>query len=551
SVMDKHLFIIRPNGEVHLSDVKDMSQVVRVSGGKYYLPAPVSMPGGGKRYYWDREVDKSDLPEGAFLVGGGSDSGVFFRGPETMKTLNAHGSSGLPGVRINGFEMIGLGYSPELSHLELARSMMSHQNYRNYNFFMEAELAVLKDLGYRIDLKRFYGSSIYGNNLNVVNDAPFYARSADGRGWLAGQPSEETFGVGLHVYGEGNEVRQRADLLTKGEAAVGVRIDGANTKLTVLSGARIHADGTNGAGLLVAYGKNTDIAVLGDVRARGAGGVAARFDFGGNYLGDSYEMRGSYIHKDSDGAPGSLSGLDENGYPLHLDGPIVRTFNVAGSLEGAAASIYMSENAFVQEINILSGASVKGDIVSRWDAGSSLLHKKAPNNLYTSLVFGRKAKEDGGAGAPDPGFDMVLEGSVHGPKGIDMELRAGRLIVEGETHVHDMKNSGWLGVTGLGSPQTGTVSGTFTQEGKDGVLQSWVTPDGSSTYLLAAKGSAQGSWALTPDKGYWVHRKAVPVTNAPVLFRDGTKTAFSGSLLAGSSSLTLSFSLLDASGSRP
>ncbi|MCR5259271.1 MAG: hypothetical protein K6E40_14080, partial [Desulfovibrio sp.] len=371
SNLDKHLVSTWLNREVQLSDVKDLSQVVRVSkslkgGDMYFLPTRVSMRDGSKGNAWNKlELDSDALPPGAFLVGEGSNSGVFFRGPETMKTLNAHGSSGLPGVRINGFELNGTArdgsyvYLPDLSHLELARSMMSHQNYRNYNFFMEAELAVLKDIGYRIDLKRFYGSSIYGNNLNVVNDFPFYARSADGRGWLAGQPSEETFGVGLHVYGEGNEVRQRADLLTKGEAAVGVRIDGANTKLTVLSGARIHADGTNGAGLLVAYGKNTDIAVLGDVRARGAGGAAARFDFGGNYLGDNAEIRGSYILRDSDGTPKSLDDLDKpdaDGYPLHLKGPIVRTFNVAGSLEGRAASIYMSENAFVKEINILAGA---------------------------------------------------------------------------------------------------------------------------------------------------------------------------------------------------
>ena len=128
----------------------------------------------------------------------------------------------------------------------------------------------------------------------------------------------------------------------------------------------------------------------------------------------------------------------------------------------------MADNAFVKEINILAGASVKGDIVSLWDAKNRLL--QAPkDSLYTSLVFGRRAGAGGRAGNADPDFNMTLEGSVTGPKGIDMELSAGRLIVEGETHVHDMKNFGWLGVTGLESTQAGTVSGTFTQ-GKTGVL---------------------------------------------------------------------------------
>ncbi|MCR5258717.1 MAG: hypothetical protein K6E40_11240, partial [Desulfovibrio sp.] len=563
SILDSHLFSKGTGGELRLRDVKDISQVVRVvkdeKGTTYYLPRAVDMPGGGKAYSWTRQVQAGDLPEGAFLVGELSNSGVFFSGPETTTTLNAHGDSGLPGVRIEGFESNDKDstgsyvYTPDLSHLELAHSMMSHQNYRNYNFFMEAELAVLKDLGYRIDLKRFYGASIYGNNLNVVNDAPFYARRSDGRGWLEGQPSEETFGVGLHVYGEHNSVLQRADLLTKGEAAVGVRIDGARTTLGIPAGVRVHADGTNGAGLLVAYGRDTEIAVLGEIRARGEGGVAARFDFGGNYIGDKAEIRGSYMHRVPDEMgqlkEGPLKGTDDAGYQLHLDGPLVKTFNVAGELEGSAAAIYMSENAFVQEINILTGAAVSGDIISHWDAKNPLLQAKK-DSLYTSLVFGRKRGNGGEAGEPDRDFDMTLEGSIDGPKGIDMELRAGRLIVEGETHVHNMTNSGWLGVTGLKSTLVGTVSGSFTQT-KDGVLQSWVTPDGTSTNLQASGGSAQGRWAVTPDKGYWVHRKAVPLTNAPVFFGDGTKTAFSGSLLAESSSLTLAFGLLDASGSRP
>ncbi|MBQ1844689.1 MAG: hypothetical protein II132_01905, partial [Desulfovibrio sp.] len=501
---------------------------------------------------WDVPAG-STLPGGAFVVGDGSRSGVFFQGPETMTALSAFGARTV-GLRINGFEKFGAARMPELSHLELAHSMMSHQGYRNYNFLMEAELAVLKDLGYQIDIRRFYGASVYGDNLGrIVNETPFYARRADGKGWLAGQPSEETFGIGLHVYGDYNKVVQNADILTRGEAAAGIRIDGAHTQLDVPSGVKIQSDGTEGAGLLVAYGKETEVAVRGAISARGEGGMAVRFDFGGNYMGDLLDMRGSYIHRIEDGdeklADGALNGDDGYGFELFLDGPLVKSFDLAGSLEGKAAAIFMADNAFVKEINILAGASVKGDIVSLWDAKNRLL--QAPkDSLYTSLVFGRRAGAGGRAGDADPDFNMTLEGSVTGPKGIDMSLQAGRLRVSGEVHVHNLDNFGWLDVMGLGSQQTGTVSGAFTQS-DDGVLQSHVTPDGRSTYISAVKGSAGGRWAVTPDKGYWVHQKDVPVANAPVIFRDGTKTAFSSSLLAGSSSLTLSFNLLNPSGSRP
>lgn len=51
-----------------------------------------------------------------------------------------------------------------------------------------------------------------------------------------------------------------------------------------------------------------------------------------------------------------------------IKGPLVKNFNIEGNLEGKKASIYISENAYVENINIKDGSVVKGDIISEWNS---------------------------------------------------------------------------------------------------------------------------------------------------------------------------------------
>ena len=94
---------------------------------------------------------------------------VYLVGPNITQVMQG----AMPGVPV---KMLGDDAEVDrnyMSHIELRNSMMSHQNYRNYTAFMEAELAVVQDIGYTLDRAKFFGRSIYGDGLDIVNTQGF------------------------------------------------------------------------------------------------------------------------------------------------------------------------------------------------------------------------------------------------------------------------------------------------------------------------------------------------------------------------------------------
>ena len=489
----------------------------------------------------DMEVVHSGAAPGAdpvFTVGEMKESGVLFKGTHVSEVLAGALNGGLP---IEGFE----GDSLDLSHIELDRSLMSHQGYRNYQVFMEAELAALQDIGYTIDRKNFYGFSVYGDNLTLDNGRGYFARNADGTAYLPGRPNTAAYGVGLHIYGSGNDITQTANLLACGTAGTGIRVDGEANTLRIAPGVRVSADGAYGTGLLLAYGKGQNVVSRGEIRATGTGGVGARFDFGGSLLGlDSgltAEYRGSYIRSLTEAA------MDESGsivtqlyeqYDLldELGGPLAERFDVSGPLSGDAAAIYISRNAWVKTINIVNGAALSGDIISDWNPGNSDVQQaQATTNgddLLTGLRFGRLAAGDGSVtDAPDPDFRLRYDGNILGKHSIRMSVDGGALSFNGRAEVLDVNvregatlsgnaeyalnalDNGYVSVDGVftnaGTVAPGNSIGTITINGDyhqtaTGRLLAEFDASGTSDGL-AVNGNAvvNGTLYLAPLPGYY------------------------------------------------
>ena len=312
---------------------------------------------------------------------------LYFVGDNVTEVMNGKTFTRGDGTQVTGIPVnLWENYNPDFSHIELARSVMSHQNFRSYFNFMEAELAILQDIGYNIDRRNFYGRSIYNDGLTITNTQGFSKRE---NGAYVDGYNSSTLGVGLHVYGSNNNITQAANIYTDGDGGVGIRVDGLNDKITVAEGTEIHADGENGVGVLMAYGRNHELDINGTVTANGDSGSALYFSFGHNTMGGATELRGSYIRylRDVD-ENGNLSAAKNLGLSTLRDGsnddysftdlvngdlnaPLVDTVNINGTIEAKTNpflnnAIYISNEAFVKNININEGAKVNGSILSFW-----------------------------------------------------------------------------------------------------------------------------------------------------------------------------------------
>ena len=371
----------------------------------------------------------------------------YFTGEHVDRVL----AGAMPGIPVKMLSEYGGIDGDYMSHIELKNSLMSHQNYRNYTTFMEAELALLQDLGYQIDRRNFFGFSLYGDGKTLINQHGYFRRNDNQASYINGAYNMATLGLGLHVYGSNNHLFQQADLLTAGAGGAGMRIDGENNTIVILPATQVHADGFNGRGVMFAYGKNHNLIQRGDVQALGINGIALSFDFGNNLLGNDTEYRGSWIH-------------EVNGYAAtllpELKGALVDKVDISGRVAGKDAAIYISENALVNHINILKGANISGDIYSAY----------SQQDLYgrqrlTALSFGRLADSNGRATQlPDPHFQLRYQGNIQGIDNLAVSALGGVTSISGSHQIYSLYIAPGATLAGY-SDYTLHQKGTFTNQG--------------------------------------------------------------------------------------
>ena len=486
---------------------------------------------------------RAGTADDVFVVGDETSSGVTFHGKHVAEVLGSD-----EGLLVEGLE----GDYADLSHIELEHGLMSHQTYRNYTVLMEAEIAALQDLGYDIDRRNFFGFSVYGDGQTIVNDNGYFARNASRDGYLEGEENLSTLGVGLHIYGKHNTVTQAADLLACGTAGTGIRIDGSSNRLTINPDVRIAANGLGGTGLLVAYGMDHVVTSRGSIEALGAQGIAARFDFGNNMLGNDTEYRGSWIWTDGTDGVHHNPILDANGnpyydysgLPLNLNGALVKQFDVSGTLAGSAAAIYIASNAWVKNINVLTGASITGNIISLWDPeDSQIQYPGDKSDLHTQLTFGLAPEADGSASdIADGSFDMTLAGAIDGGKSIDMTLAAGHLAVTGPVHVLSLQNKGHLALLGADDQGFGAAVAGHFENAATAVLEAGFHADGSVAGVTAQSATLAGTLLLRPLADFYAEGETV-VLKAPVVTEGSLEGGFSSVALGDVLSPTLQFTL--------
>ncbi|MFV0547698.1 MAG: autotransporter domain-containing protein [Limnobaculum xujianqingii] len=430
----------------------------------------------------------------------------YFAGQYVSEVL----AGSMPGVPVKIMGEDGKLDTDYMSHIELKNSLMSHQNYRNYTTFMEAELAILQDMGYPIERRNMYGFSVYGDNQTIISQHSYSLWDATAQAYVSDQYNTSTLGLGLHIYGSNNQLHQAADILTAGAGAAAIRVDGENNTLIIEPDTRVYADGVNGRGVMFTYGKDHNFIHRGDIQANGEMGIAAIFDFGNNLLGNTSEYRGSFIR---------FVNSEEAELLPELNGALVDNADISGRLAGTDAAIYIAPNALVNNINIMNGARLEGAIYSDYNQKDD-----SEQQRLTQLTFGKLADDSGRAtDEADASFNLRYDNNIQGINNLALELSGGQTSLNGIHQLYSVNVASDARLAG-NSQYTLNSNGLFSnhgviapgnsmgridilgnyQQGEDGQLLLEIANDGSSDiFTVSGTADLNGQLTFVPQAGWY------------------------------------------------
>ena len=361
-------------------------------------------------------------------------------------------------------------------YLGLDRTLLSSDEFINYGFYTEAELNVLRDLGYDIRPREFFGYTVMGGGTQVsprrfYKPSSYFAYSDRTGTYDTKKASEVPLGVGAHIMGDYNIVEQIPTIASVGTAAIGMRVDGKGNQIILPSGSVIIENGDYASGIVLAYGRDNTVEVHGRISAAGRKGVGVLADFGSNVLSDTQEYRGSYARvRTMDYLKGNLSERAASTMPLDddLKGPLAKMIEISGRIDAAGAAVSIGPRAFVKNIVLEGNASLSGGIVSKWDpyfdkgevflrsedqllpARLQLLSKPGlfpfstddylHRTLHTTLTLGAADGQFGLAAKGDPNAQLSVSGGIRG-NSLDVVSVGGHTHVSGTVDVHSVRIS--------------------------------------------------------------------------------------------------------------
>lgn len=265
---------------------------------------------------------------------------------------------------------------------------------------------------------------------------------------------------------------------------------GASNSITI--NANITSSGSNGIGLSVSNGNWGNI-ILNEgktIQANGDDGVAVLF--GNNAVAFSSDTR---------------SGSEEISAS-------VTNFNVSGALIGQQNAILIQSDAMVNNINILSGASIQGNITSN-------------SSYYTELTFGSKIGED--SYVADSNFNLSYSGSITGSS-INMHIAGGTLEYNGTATVdkitiHEGATLSGKGTYSVSDSEKGftnngtfdlgnginavTINGNYTQSSSGDLRVDFNTDNQSDKLTVTGNATIKGTISLTPQVDYYFNGQTI------------------------------------------